>query len=153
MQYIEAPSKNISKYHIKVFLAGGITKVFDWQSLVSNELSEMEITLFNPRRHNFDVSKKEESRIQIEWEYNKLREATDIIFWFSHETIQPISLFELGSALERNQKLYIGVDPRYERKMDVEIQTFLSGKNIKIHSSLPELTNDFKAWNYKYIKD
>ena len=142
MDYIEAPSEARSLHKNRLFLAGGITNVMDWQSYVVKNISNLDITVFNPRRENFDISLKEESEIQIKWEYNRLREATHTLFWFSYETIQPITLFELGAALERNgHRLFIGCDPRYERAQDIKIQSLLVNHHMEISDTLEDLIN------------
>ena len=144
MQYIEAVNDNLTKYK-SVFLAGGISNCPDWQSEVVKAITDYDITVFNPRRKNFPILIAEESEKQIKWEYIRLRKADIIIFWFSAATLNPISLFEYGSALERNQKLIVGVHPDYKRKTDVEIQTKLKQKEIKIVCSISELIKNLKS--------
>lgn len=139
MQYLEAPSEEKSTYKDKVFLAGTITGAEQWQNYVIEGIMDLPITIFNPRRKSFDVSKKDESKKQIKWEYEKLREASHIVFWFDKATLGPITLFELGSALERTDKLIIGADPKYERLLDVEVQTNLRRPVTKILSSLDKV--------------
>lgn len=138
MQYIEAVSNEEAK-HASIFLAGGITNCADWQAKVTEDLKDIEeVTIFNPRRKDFDVTDKNAEREQITWEYKRLREADIILFWFTAETLNPIVLFEYGSALERisASRIVVGVHPDYQRKSDVEIQTSLRNKNIKIHYDL-----------------
>lgn len=144
MQYIEAINSEPAKYK-SIFLAGGISNCPDWQKDVANALKDYEITVFNPRRTNFPISIAEESQQQIKWEYQRLRQADFIVFWFSHATLNPITLFEYGSALERNQKLIVGVHPKYKRKQDVEIQTNLKNKGIEIVNSIPDLIASIKS--------
>lgn len=140
MDYKEAPDESISIHKNKLFLAGGITNVVNWQSYVSKNITDLNITVFNPRRDNFDINNKEDTEIQIKWEWTRLREATYTLFWFSHETVQPITLFELGSALERNaHALFIGCDPRYERIHDIRTQSLLMNRYIEISNSLEHL--------------
>jgi len=69
-----------------------------------------------------------------------LKSADIIIFWFSGATLCPITLFELGAALERNQKIIVGIEPNYKRKIDVEVQTKLMNKNIPIVYSVEDLS-------------
>lgn len=158
MQYIEAPNEDSPKYANQLFLAGGITNVEDWQSWVAKEITGLDITVFNPRRANFDLSKKEETVTQIRWEYNRLRKATDVLFWFSHETVQPITLFELGAALERRSpgNLFIGASPDYPRVLDVKTQTNLRNTQIKVSDSLEDLVlrvkERFLAPNRHFLK-
>ncbi len=134
MQYIEAPDKEKSRFK-SVFLAGGITNCPDWQSYVAEKLKGLPIAVFNPRRKSYPQDKKYIFE-QIEWEHQRLREADILAFWFSEGSLNPIVLFELGSALERDKPIIVGVHPDYPRKTDVEIQTKLERPNINIFSDL-----------------
>lgn len=145
MQYIEAIKYEKAKYK-SVFLAGGISNCADWQNEITKALSDLEITIFNPRRKNFDTTIQEETKKQILWEYEMLRKADYIIFRFTPETLNPITLFELGAALERNQKLFISIHPEYKRKADVEIQTKLRRPEIEITSTIGDLATQFKTF-------
>jgi hypothetical protein len=59
------------------------------------------------------------------------------VFYFAQETLCPITLFELGAALERNiyvtikQDIIVYCEPEYSRKFDVELQTKLAMKNAR----------------------
>ena len=69
-----------------------------------------------------------------------MRDADIILFWFASGSINPIVLFELGRyGLSSNREIHIGIDPLYERKQDVEIQTKLSRPEIEIVYSLKDL--------------
>lgn len=76
---------------------------------------------------------------QIAWEYWRLRHVSSIAFWFAQETIQPITLFELGAALERDVRIVIGIDPLYERRLDVTMQANLKRPRIPIVHTLLDL--------------
>jgi hypothetical protein len=141
MQYIECPSEEEPK-NISIFLAGGITNCPDWQSEVVERLKDRNITIFNPRRKNFPINDPSASLAQILWEYKRLRSSTLNLFWFSRGSVNPIALFELGSALERPTHVLIGCDPGYERISDVEIQTRLRCPQEKVAHSLKELLED-----------
>jgi hypothetical protein len=141
--YVEAPTP----YHDvlpdeardwpKVFLAGGITGCRDWQGDIARVFAPFKMVVMNPRRETFDVTDPNASEAQITWEFNHLIAADLIMFWFSHETVQPITLFELGSWLHSDKPLVVGVDPRYSRAADVRIQSSLvRGKHLDIHTSL-----------------
>ncbi len=146
MQYIEAVSTEVPVYQKKLFLAGGITDCPDWQAQVVSELDleRRALTIFNPRRKSFNTSYEKESIDQIHWEYYTLREATHILFWFPCETLCPITLFEYGSALERNCTLFVGAHPDYKRLSDIQIQTALRRTDIQIKTSLEELIKEVK---------
>jgi len=141
MQYIEAPSKKKAEY-VSVFLAGGITNCPDWQAYIVDKLKNEKITIFNPRRKNFPIDDPTAAKKQIGWEYERLRLANINSFWFPKETLCPIVLFELGSALEREKPLAIGTNPEYARKIDVEIQTKKRLPDLKIYYTLDGLTEE-----------
>lgn len=143
MQYIEAISEEKPKF-TSVFLAGGITGCQNWQSEVVNKLKGLDIAIFNPRRKNFPIHDPNASYEQIKWEFNRLREADILSFWFSKGSLNPIVLFEYGSALERKEAIVVGIDPDYERKRDVEIQTLLIRPKLKIVSSIGDLSKEIE---------
>jgi hypothetical protein len=149
MNYVEAPD-NYDLNTVRetsVFLGGGITNCKDWQKeLISKHLSHLvcPFTVFNPRRKTFDINNPKESQIQIVWEHKYLRLSDVLVFYFSEETVCPITLFELGAALERNlhtespQQIIVYCEPNYIRKSDVDIQT--------------QLINDLDHNAYKYAR-
>jgi len=138
---IESPNeiysaKNIN--NVKLFLAGGITECEDWQSYVCEELKDIEeLTIYNPRRKSSVFNVEE----QISWEYSHLNNADIIFFWFSKETLNPITLYELGMwANSRNDiAILLGVDPEYKRKIDVNIQTQLAKPGTIIYDNIPDM--------------
>lgn len=89
--------------HFRIFLAGSIEMgaAEDWQTRLQQELSDKNVTLFNPRRDEWDSS-WEQSILnpqfyqQVNWELNALDKSNLIIMYFSPETKSPISLLELG---------------------------------------------------------
>ncbi len=143
MQYIEAPVQEKAGFK-SVFLAGGITNCPDWQKYVADKLAKYDITVFNPRRKKFPTA-HEAMQEQISWEYERLRTADIISFWFSSGSLNPIVLFELGAAMERNANMVVGLNPDYERRMDVEIQVGLRKPKISIKYSLDELIKEIEA--------
>ena len=167
-QYIEAPKKVKIKNDFSVFLAGGISNCEDWQAQASKALEpEDYLTVVNPRRNDWSMDKNqiEESVIQIAWEFEYIRKVTDVLFWFTDDTLQPITLYELGAALERNhqfwddsehpegQRIFIGVDPKYKRALDVKVQAKLVGYRWPIRDSLGILLNDVLEYHNKIRAD
>jgi len=136
MNYIEAPNNIIKN---SIFLAGGITNCPDWQKEVVKALDGKNITVFNPRRENFPIGIKGEAVKQIEWEHKFLRLAERISLWFPKETLCPIVLYELGTWSMTKKLIFIGMDPDYERRVDVEIQTRLVRPDVKIVYDLKHL--------------
>jgi hypothetical protein len=138
MKYIEAPNKHKGKSGIPtLFLGGGISNCKDWQSKLVEKLSDYNVTIYNPRRKDFDINNPKVSEEQIKWEHKYLHESNILVFYFAQETLCPITLFELGAALERNihalnkQDILVYCEPEYSRKFDVELQTKLAIKNAR----------------------
>ena len=153
MYYVEALDEYVfpSTYieNKSVFLAGGITNCRDWQKELVEKLSDTDLTLMNPRRKDWPIDDPESSKKQINWEHHHLSKARVISFWFSNETVQPITLFELGKWLSVGKPLFIGIDPGYSRKLDVEIQVGLETK-IDIVYDLDNLAAQIKYYFHKF---
>jgi hypothetical protein len=141
MVYIEAP-ENVITSSTSLFLAGGIQGCPDHQAFICNELKDADITIYNPRRKNFPIKDPTAAYGQIKWEFDHLAAATMISFWFCKETQCPIVLLELGKYLMTNKPIVIGIDPKYSRRQDVEIQTQLERPEVPIVYSLEDLSNE-----------
>lgn len=152
MIHVRSPAriKNIHRLPT-LFMAGGITGTSDWQVDFLKMFEGEEIMIFNPRRLDFDASNKEMEVHQITWEHLHLVKADAISFWFTPETLCPITLFELGTVINKNhsQRVFIGCHPEYKRLRDVEIQTRLRNPAIEVVQSLSELSEQIKAWARK----
>jgi len=131
-QYIEAPNKpdyRTLDFHKTIFLGGSISGSHNWQLGAKDKLIQY-FNIFNPRRENFDVLNASMEREQIGWEHGWLQTCEIVLFYFSFETVAPITLLEYGAALEYTkvcsyQKIYAAIHPEYKRKNDVLIQTEL----------------------------
>ena len=141
--YVECP-RRLAEIQNGLFLAGGISGCPDWQAEMVELLRETNYTLLNPRRKDFSVGDPAAAKAQILWEYEHLRKAEKILFWFSPETLNPIVLYELGAWSMTEKPLFVGVHPEYQRRQDVEIQTALARPDVSIVYSLAEL-----AWQIK----
>lgn len=140
MIYVEALDELKSGVPGKtVFLAGGITNCPDWQQEMRSMLQDTDLILLNPRREHFPIGDPNAAQEQITWEHNCLKMAEAILFWFPHETLCPIVLYELGAWSMTTKPIYIGVHPDYQRRQDVEIQTRLVRPEIEVVYSLSEL--------------
>jgi len=149
MNYIEAPNYNYNKNQKSLFLAGSITDCPDcpnWQQEVINKLRPLDINIFNPRRANFPIKDPNAALEQIKWEFNMLRNADIISFWFSKETLGPIVLYELGAHSMTNKPIIIGIDPDYKRKQDVVIQTLLIRPEIQITFNFDTFINNIEFY-------
>lgn len=144
---ITAPDDSGSNYRLNVFLAGGITNCSDWQSKVIGQLlkerclSDTYVTIFNPRREEWDMNSGEEESIkQIEWEARRFLKSNIISFYFCNsESPQSITLFELGRYATLVKKMYmdswkdriiVSIENGYSRELDVETQCRLMGIKV-----------------------
>ena len=140
---VEAPNPELPPGP-SLFLAGGITGCRDWQRDAISALADTDITIFNPRRAVWPSDPKEVDR-QIAWERERLNYATLISFWFTPETICPITLLELGYSLEKSAEVAVGCAPEYSRKKDVESQLHLTYPAAAIDVSLDRLCERIKS--------
>ena len=149
---IESPNEVYSlenSENKKVFLAGGISNCPDWQAEIIKKLKDFPgITLYNPRRANFPMDDPNAAEEQITWEYEKLKAADIIVFWFSRGSLNPIVLYELGRWGNSTAKtIVVGIDEGYERRQDVEIQTRLSRRSeFPFYNSLDEVVKAVKEF-------
>jgi len=145
MRYIESPETYFVKGGKSLFLAGGIQGCENWQQEMRKYLNNVPIVLFNPRRKDFPIDDPSAAQAQIEWEFEYLRKASMILFWFPKETLCPIVLYELGSWSMTDKKIFVGIHPEYKRKQDVEIQTKLVREEIQIVYDLGTLSEQVIA--------
>lgn len=127
-----------------LFMAGGITGAPDWQKHMLSLLADTNFIICNPRR---DSQEKINSKEQIQWEYKHFNVSDSIFFWFPYPAKCMITLFELGrwTATKTGKKIFVGVDPKYERKEDIEIQLSLNkAVPISIVYDLESLANQIK---------
>jgi Nucleoside 2-deoxyribosyltransferase like len=140
MKYIQCPTEaNSHNLEPTLFLAGGISNCPDWQSELTAKLESSNWTVLNPRRTDFDAGNSSLAESQIDWEFRHLRLASAIAFWFPPETLCPITLYELGAWSMTEKPLFVGVDPKYQRFLDVKIQTQLARPDVVILESLTDL--------------
>jgi hypothetical protein len=127
MEIIKAPVNLPLDMGKSVFLAGSIEmgKAEDWQTRVTKALSDLDVTILNPRRDDWDSSweqKKEnrQFRNQVEWELHALEQATVIAMYFDPKTMSPISLLELG-LFARFATIIVCCPDGFWRKGNVDI--------------------------------
>ena len=144
MEYIECPKtwERLPKQP-SVFLAGGISGCPDWQKEIARLLVMTNYAVLNPRRKDFKNG-PEAAELQIRWEFEYLRKADIISFWFCKESLQPIALYELGAWSMTNKPVIVGVEKGYARALDVVIQTALVRPSIRIVGTLEDLAYQIK---------
>jgi len=150
-QVIEAPSQDISQHSWAVFLSGGITDCPNWQLEIIDKLADLPVTLYNPRRKIFPIHDPSATEEQIIWEYQRLQLSRGIIFWFPKQTVCPIVLFELGRHSDRPTWIWVGMDPEYLRRRDIETQMKLRRPGMELYYSLDDIAGvirkDVLEWN------
>jgi len=129
-----------------IFLAGGITDCGCWQQQMVEMLAGTRLAVFNPRWAVWHCKDLAAGQRQIAWEHRHLRRASARLFWFPSETLCPIALFELGSWAGGDQPLFVGMDPAYRRRFDVEEQLKLSRPDVEIVYGLRDLADQVLDW-------
>lgn len=119
-----------------LFLAGGISNCPNWQEEVAEKLLNIlkgyPLNIVNPRRDGLP-----NPAAQIHWEYDQIKAADCILFWFPAETLCPITLFEYGKELGRSKKkIFAGFHPDYTRKLDLIIQTERYNQDVYIENEI-----------------
>ncbi len=142
--YVEAPAVYGGSERTVVFLAGGISGCPDWQADAVNQLADLPIAILNPRRADFPIDDPSAAEGQIRWEYEHLRQADVIVFWFpdSGPITQPIALFELGAHAATGKAIAVGCDPGYIRRADVVYQMGLVRPELTVHRDLASVCAD-----------
>lgn len=117
---LESKSKSI-------FLAGSIEMgtAENWQEMIEKELKDVEVTIYNPRRDDWDSSGEQsidndKFREQVEWELDYLESVDVIVLYFDPNTKSPISLLELG-LFARSNKMVVYCTQEFWRKGNVDI--------------------------------
>ncbi len=139
MKYVEAINEWKRELGERaIFLAGGIIGCGDWQTEMVDRLSDTNLIVLNPRRNNFPHDPYA-TTIQIKWEFDNLRAADMVMFWFPKEGLCQTSLYELGSQVMMNKPLFVGVEPGYVKDGGVRKQLALARPEIPVVNNLEDL--------------
>ena len=142
MKVFKAPDNTYSG-DLSIFLAGSIEmgKAVDWQTEVTNALSDLNVQILNPRRDDWDsswVQSKDNAKFreQVEWELNALHESDVIIMYFDPKTMSPISMLEFG-LYANSEKLIVYCPEGFWRKGNIDVTSEWYG--VKQVDTLAEL--------------
>lgn len=126
MEVIKPPYRKETD-NVSIFLAGSIEMgvAEHWQQKVEKALSNLDITIFNPRRDEWDSSWSQSIdnpvfKEQVVWELDHLEKADIIIVYFDKNTKSPISLLEFG-LYAKSGKLIVYCPDGFWRKGNVDI--------------------------------
>lgn len=110
-----------------IFLAGSIEmgQAEDWQVRLARALADLDVTLLNPRRDEWDASWEQSIgnplfREQVEWELAGLEQSSLVAMYFAPATRAPVTLLELGLCA-RSGKLLVCCPEGYWRRGNVEV--------------------------------
>ena len=145
VRVIQAPEE-FAETGESIFLAGGISDCRDWQDDMIEMLDSFDGTILNPRREVWPTWGADLDH-QVGWERRHLAVATLRLFWFTSETVCPITLFELGQTIGSSRPFVVGTHPAYGRRENVIIQTRLATPGVRVVSSLEELADSAMAWS------
>lgn len=142
-----APNRKVGEFsRISIFLAGGIKNCPNWQEDIIQKIN-YPVVIYNPRREIYEEDNLNMLGRQIEWEKEHLKLSNIIIFWFPSDSICPTSLFELGLLLNsEDKKLFIGFDPKYERKDAMLFQVGQYRPDLKVYNSMDDLIEDLNKY-------
>ncbi|PVI03798.1 hypothetical protein DM02DRAFT_557329 [Periconia macrospinosa] len=123
----ELPPTPLGPFKFSVFLAGSIEmgKAVQWQPRMAQLLQHLPISVFNPRRGQWNhkitpEARDADFRAQVEWELNALHEASVICFFFDHATMSPVTMCELG-LWAHSGKVVVCCDKRFWKGGNVHI--------------------------------
>lgn len=133
---------------VQLFLAGSIEMgaAEDWQTKIASLLDDLDITIMNPRRDDWDNSWKQSIddpnfRGQVEWELTCLDKADVIALYFDPETKAPISLLEFGLHA-RSGKLAIACPKGFYRRGNIEVTA--NRYNVPLVETIEELAEEVR---------
>ena len=137
VQVYESPQELNGLNQISLFLAGGIDRAPDWQkdaiAYLNHNHDDLNLAVLNPRRSTPFSKDDYESRIeQVTWEFENLRHANSILFWFPDNAPCTTSLFELGFWIN-HFKTFVGVNPGHYKERSIKMQISLLNNLRKGH--------------------
>jgi hypothetical protein len=143
---VKAPAK-YTKDKFAIFLAGAIDmgEAEDWQTKISEALSEFDILILNPRRDDWDSSWKQtkddpQFSEQVNWEQDALEIADLILVVFTKDSKAPITFLELGMHMKDD--VLVCCPEGFYRKGNVDICCERNG--VTVWDNLDDFINDLK---------
>jgi hypothetical protein len=146
------PPNRPASFNHTIFLAGTIDmgNSIDWQQHSINTLKsfdiETELTVYNPRRMDWDSSWKQEItdpqfNEQVNWELDMLEQADIILLYFQKNSLSPISMLELG-LFSKYKKIIVCCEEGFWRKGNIDIVCQRNG--IRMYTELDKMLIDLK---------
>lgn len=124
----EVPYTVAASQKPSVFLAGSIEmgRARLWQDEVVKELSKLDVTVFNPRRKQWDWGLDPTTVTpaldeQVRWEQEYMELADIVLFMFLGNTQSAISLLEYGKCYGEDKSTIVIVEPEFYRRGNLVI--------------------------------
>ncbi|KAF2400838.1 hypothetical protein EJ06DRAFT_529936 [Trichodelitschia bisporula] len=134
---------------VSIFLAGSIEmgKAVDWQAEVTKGLTHLPVTIFNPRRSDWDGNWKQDIaepqfKEQVDWEMDRLESSDVIALYLQPTTMSPISLLELGMHAAGG-KVVVCCPEGFWRRGNVQIVCHRYG--LELVKDIPTLVKRLEA--------
>ena len=132
------------------FLAGSIEMgaAVDWQKEVIEKVKDLNVTILNPRRLDWDPTWKQGPneqpfRDQVIWELLSIAKSDLVFFYFDPNTKSPISLLELGLCVGGGKKVIVCCPPTFYRYGNVKITCELT--EVTVFDTLDEAVAELVA--------
>lgn len=124
---IVAPDRATKSFGKSVFLAGSIDlgAAVDWQVEATNALKHLPITIYNPRRKEWDSTWPQDPSFppfhdQVTWELERLENVDVVILYFAPDSKAPISFLEMG-LFGRSSRMVVCCPEGFYRRGNVQI--------------------------------
>lgn len=138
MKIIECPNFYHERHDedFSIFLAGATRNCPDWPITLAQLLVNTNYVIFTPSQDpTLNIER------QIEWEFQHIRQADMLVFWLCKNTVQPITMFELGAWAMTNKPMVVGIEPGYALELDVIARLKLVRPDVVVFDDLNELAN------------
>ncbi len=130
----------------RLFLGGSIDNgaAEDWQSAVEERLKELPVTVYNPRRDNWNPDLRQdilepEFAYQVNWELDNIEAADVVVIYFSPSGPAPISLMELGTLAKSKAEVVVCCPEGYWRRGNVQV--LCHRNDIELYDDLESAIN------------
>lgn len=162
MQLIKPPHILPMDTNISLFLGGTIDmgNSKDWQSEVVESLNDLDITIYNPRRDDWDSSWVQDPTQgtkfyeQVMWEMTRQYDADIILYHFEPDSKSPITFLELGMfgalvSKKHDKEVIVSCPTSFYRYGNIAIFCRLHGiplfNNLDVASMyIKDLVNDIQ---------
>jgi hypothetical protein len=146
---VKAPAKYDASKRYSIFLAGAIDqgKAEDWQAKVVKALSDIDITILNPRRDHWDPSWDQSAdnpqfREQVNWELDAQEAADMVIFVFTKDSKAPITFLEFGLFAPKKDAVVCAEEGFYRQgNLDIVAERH----KVPMYHNLDEMIGDLQT--------